>query len=999
MTEAAGCNNCNKGSLSLLFLRPSPVVKTGPLVAKGSKEVVSDAGVMAGLLPSVLPTQSRFALRLLRAGYVHIYIDKPPVGVKNWLVYRVTEQADLLSQNNQLFSALEADTTCKRAGHNEMGYKLVNIPQAHLISDIWVAFSANLWNEKLRADNKANASVMQKVSLKSGGPNSFIPNAANLRVKVLECALGKLSVGGSEEHDFPFISVSSEVEELAENMKRAAAAHPKTAGKEVAVVLRDPVGIATELNAIRVRRNELVRLEFSKPENAHPLNSSSAILGLRQTLVSAEDAESYNKVSPLRLHEQFIKEKWPEGTEWQPLSEEDRTKLLVPFACSEGIIGKLKLPYKKAFERSDMGRVIYPDKSRRAAAWTKENVEKNWASMKRYYDEEERSAWISNFHKRMKKEHYDPMLQFETDWRAAADDAHVLKYFKNHFDPEQEYTRLMAHNPFLTYSKEMHWINTPAPYTEGPLLVKYVENLLKEIDGEASSAWKGIVANRGDLLRNVHLQLVGDPGSDGMRDKVYDFGKGVTELKLSEAAMTQHGWIGNALMMFSFGQYTAISAAVATVAAGKLASTIDMQATVGKIAKIGMVHRFMESAVQGTLKISGPKMPLVITLPVAISEAIEIFDRRVSVGQDLGITKSKIKANTGGGKRITITVITDTDAFKAAGGNLSTIAHNPNSGIVKIGGKASRQTAIDTAGTATLLRSETILKLYRENANINARAAGLIRKNIVETTAVLKTAEARLALGGMIIQTIGIWNARKAASEAKTDEALVDAYIGMLDSAVGFSAGALQLATLAAEVAIMNSAGHAAAATSIKLGLLRSIGAATGIAGGMISYYVSIKKYAAEDEAHNYTASRLYRLSAISFGLTGLTSAGMTVGAVASTLEARAIGGTIARSLATRLAANAAIATVGGVAITVSGVGLVLLGAGIVFQVGAIVLTPTKVQRWLGRSYFGRDGGLIFSGKRDDMFAKGDWLAEKTELEAIFKESEEAKSHAREACA
>jgi hypothetical protein len=61
-------------------------------------------------------------------------------------------------------------------------------------------------------------------------------------------------------------------------------------------------------------------------------------------------------------------------------------------------------------------------------------------------------------------------------------------------------------------------------------------------------------------------------------------------------------------------------------------------------------------------------------------------------------------------------------------------------------------------------------------------------------------------------------------------------------------------------------------------------------------------------------------------------------------------------------------------------VGLVFLGVDLAAQVAAIILTPSDLQRWLGRSYFGRDGGVIFSGKRDDMFPKGDWKAEKMRL-------------------
>lgn len=79
-----------------------------------------------------------------------------------------------------------------------------------------------------------------------------------------------------------------------------------------------------------------------------------------------------------------------------------------------------------------------------------------------------------------------------------------------------------------------------------------------------------------------------------------------------------------------------------------------------------------------------------------------------------------------------------------------------------------------------------------------------------------------------------------------------------------------------------------------------------------------------------------------------------------------------------------------GVATTVGGFGLLLLGAGITMQIGAIVLTPNELQLWLGRSYFGRDGGLIFSGKQDDMFRKGDWQAEDDAFNKVIEASSSA---------
>jgi hypothetical protein len=86
------------------------------------------------------------------------------------------------------------------------------------------------------------------------------------------------------------------------------------------------------------------------------------------------------------------------------------------------------------------------------------------------------------------------------------------------------------------------------------------------------------------------------------------------------------------------------------------------------------------------------------------------------------------------------------------------------------------------------------------------------------------------------------------------------------------------------------------------------------------------------------------------------------------------------------------LAVVGGTALTVSGVGLVLLGLGMAFQIGAIALTPTPMQRWISRSYFGKDPGIFFDGKRSDMFAKGNWKAEFEGLQEALKSGSEEQS-------
>jgi hypothetical protein len=45
------------------------------------------------------------------------------------------------------------------------------------------------------------------------------------------------------------------------------------------------------------------------------------------------------------------------------------------------------------------------------------------------------------------------------------------------------------------------------------------------------------------------------------------------------------------------------------------------------------------------------------------------------------------------------------------------------------------------------------------------------------------------------------------------------------------------------------------------------------------------------------------------------------------------------------------------------------------------------LQRWLSRSFFGKDPGMFFDGKRKDMFVRGNWQAELNGLEEAVKDA------------
>ena len=978
------CNTCNKSTLSLLLLRPGPIAKSGPLHPAGADAVASDAAAMSGLLPTKLPTESRFALRLLRPGYVHVYIASPPSGVKNWLVYRVTDQADLVPENNDWFAQPTASITCSRQGHNAAGLKLLNIPQAHKISELWIAYSANLWNDALRNKNKANPQVMQKINLAGGSPNTFKPTADNLRRKVLECALTKLKINEAADHDFVFNSLATQVDSLVENLEKAAALHPKTKGKEQVVVLRDPVGIATELNELRLRRHEVATREIEKPENAHPLNSSNALLGMQKVVLDTNELDSYEQVSPLRLKANYASKSWPVGTEWQPLTPEDRQTLLKRASGS-----MLLKPYKDLFAREDMGRVIYADHDERAAAWARKLTEKTWVKLAPHYDEGARATWVKTFEAKMKSAHYEPLEKFENDWLAATQDAKTLDYFARHFDANDSNSPLSLVSAGKIYASESQLIHQPAPLTTGTVLDTYLAMLGKPITDEAAVVQRALVGNQQEVITVIHAELTGDAGADGVRDKSYDFMKGVLGLGSGKAALKKYGWLGDAVGMFSVGQLSALSGALMSAAGRSPAMSAALEAQLAKVQQLWGVQQAVEYAAASALQGKAPAMPVLITMRVDAKEALIVL--RARKNQNVGTSKSRIKKQGKAGTKITLTLLTDTDSLKAAQGDVNKLLQDPAHGGVQMGAGAKAAVA---ASTVTVLSEKQFLSLYAKQSTLGAQAVNAVRQSLQTgagaqaVRAISMSLDGRLAIGSIIVQGIGLINGVKALEKAKTAKEVRDAWYGIYDSTAGVLGGLLEMWAVAAQASTLAKAGQQAVAKGMGIASLRFVANIAGAAGGVVMMVSSFAKAKDAEAAGDAQVQGFYKYSGYAFLGTGFTSVAIGAGFVADTLVARSVGGAVVRTIALRVGAAGALGVVGGTALTVSGIGLMLLGAGVAFQLTAIALTPTPMQRWMGRSYFGKDPSWFdWDGKREDMFAKGDWKAESKALLLAIKEA------------
>lgn len=983
MRTHVGCDKCKKSSLSLLLLRPSPLGLGQGTAPFGAEKVKSDPAVVADLLPTRLPTESRFALRLLRAGYLHVYIeykDSAPA----WKVFRVTKDSDLLPESDALFTQKGTDATCMNAAdHIKGGRKLLNIPQAHTVKALWIAFSGNLWSDKIKQRNQGMGPAMQQVLLDGGSKNAFTPTAENLKSKVLEFGIEHWAGNSAGFQKFKFTSFKpEEVDELAAEMVRAAGCHPKTKGKELAIVLHDPVGIAAELNAIRILRNDVIQKELARPEIMHPLKSSAALRGIAKSFIDESQVKSFDKVSPRRMRSGFTKEHEAAGAEWHPIDQAEKDRLLEPHKCSSGY-----QRMKEYLDQSKQGRIIYPDQDARQAAWIKEQTAEMWKKISPHYDETARTKWEGAFASRMDKEHFVPLERYELDWRAAVDDPKTLAYFDLHFDPMDPNDQRSHHSPGSVYAEENDHINTPIPLSKGKVLDMYASILDKKISDITAIALRALVGNQQSVVDVYIEQFTGDPGAEengGMRDKTYDILK---EMPI----LDKYSWYASGVMLFGMGQLTAVTGAVIALGHTKYVSA-RMKALMDHWGMQQAMEHVRKAGVHGSVRGIGPKIPVLITMKVSREAAMEILRARGAA--EVGINKTQIKKHTKDLTKITLTLLTDTEALRAAGGNAEALARSGSASGARIG-KVATDAAVSAAaaGKVQKLTEQEFLHLYRTEQTKMATAISAVQATLDSSLGksidkLTMSVEGKLAFGCVIIQIIGLINAINTVRSATDAQKLRDGWFGVYDSGVGLLGGLFQMGELGARAYYTNKVGATVADASRRLSALKFATNIAGMAGGVINAFSMWAKSAEANEKGDVTSSDLYSTSAYMFFGTATTSGVLAVGGLAETAVARGATSAIVRTIAIRAGTTAgttALVSVGGVGLTVSGIGLVLLGAGIIVQIGAVALTPSDVQRWVGRSYFGIDKevmGIWGGGKRNDRFMN--WEAEVAALNAIM---------------
>lgn len=949
---AQNCKHCQKSSLSLLLLRPSPLAIDPKLRPAGADKVAAKTELVTPFVPNGLK-QSKPVLRLLRAGYVHVhlYIPSRDTG-KPWHTWRVTDQADMLAEDHPLFATPAVNSVCSRTGHNVSGFKLIQIPDAHDLmgKTIWLAFSANLWSDKLKKQNKANPQVMVPIKLGAVAAPSFQPTAEALKQQVLECnvlnypvpmcvaPIGEGSAQSNPLPTFPFNSLAGDdgTQRMATTLQKAAAKHNKTTGHELAVVLPDPVGFAAELNGTRLQADRL--LQQLNPADEHKLQSHFALLGL---INNVADIRGLNNVAPVISRASFeqLQKSSParmQGATWEPLQDSGRPS-----------------PQQQGRMWTPQARQTFEKQAPEFEARARKEIESG-------YNPEASQAWLDGLLERTR----NALAPYEQDWLTGRDLPLVGRYFALHFDDEASNRpgTAQSHSPGAAYVQEVSSIDGPPPKSSVALLDTYVGAYQKKPDDPHAFALRVLVANQKTLLQDLIRQLSGDPNVDkdeggGMRDKSVDFIKGLLDVK-GQHFQAKYSWLSDATLTMAMGPMNHLAATTGIYATlGGTKALSQVQALTTRLKGIALWVAGVNNAFQAHMTQVAPRPVLV-----------QFWVDNATVDESLlgpGKRRKSSKARSGG-KTLT-TILTDTERLRKGPADLQALMASQDAVSVTHGKAAGAALAARTSGAVVLnlaagMSPQQGATLFKQQVEEARKIAGSVRAAIpTGLGAVTMSVDGRLAMASVIVQTVGVINGRQAvetaeanlknateAERAEKEKALRDAKLGYMDSIGGLVAGSMDTLRVAGEAMNLQRGAATGVVALNSIHALQFGAQVAGVFGGFLNGYVSYLKAEDAREAGLRSVALLHWTAVGSFIGTGLTAGAPIAAGGLSFLAARNIGGRVIQSTATRMTA----ATVAGAWIPVAG--WVLLGIGITASVGAALLEPTKLEAWARRTPFGK---------------------------------------------
>jgi hypothetical protein len=956
------CNICDhKIGLSILLVRATAIASDAAFApAEAAGLLTHEASVKALKLP---PLQaSRHALRMLRrGGFVYAwYTRKPRQLAKAWQAFRVHESGALIPESEISWADKASRFACgKNDSHpHDLRTLCIQLPEDNPESagPVWIGFSMNWWNDAMRRRVQANAAAagmvkIDPLALLGGVPNAFKADAMSIRQHVADFALRSFDHGGTKtginvtsggtepatpfyngDHDKTYGQAGS----LAGVMRRQAAGHPLTAGREFVLAIPDPVGLAADLNGIRVAKNRANQQEWNgNDEWVRSEACHTTLEGLRKSIVVAGMHQSREWGSRASQKQWNSVEGRGVPYEWKPdadgayAADGSRAGHMTPVGPEAGAIGS---------RLENRGRML---------------GERNWRKITDQLDMARYTAWPAQ-RADVEKRLADALAPYESDWICAIDGEPLRGCFKHHFD-ENDAGKLTARaSSGLIYASESDLVHFPQP-----LVHRHAERwtgliLDADITEPRAIALRAMFGNQKSAIDKVQAILVGtaDRSEGDSRDKTYDLLKGVVTHELGQRL----NWLHPHLLALSAGGLAASAAGVLQLLA--LASGKSPAPSSGKLKKyLALLSRLtaaqqqLELVVEATRPGGGNKAALSVALliktRVDAKTALHMLNGYVPKGQPTIVVAH--------GNTVELQVITDVETALSV--------QEGRTRPEQLAGQ--RVNVAPTGGTAARSLEDLQLRMSRLRVDqplTPEEVAEVMRRQAVKKELGLNSVDGRLAMGAMLVQFLGLYQGlpqllAELNKSQRDQDKINEAALGAADSLGGFlGASAERLAAAHKAALIVKKGGEHLVEVSTRLAVLRTAAALTGVFGGAINACLMLKKADGAEKEGDAAAHSGYISSSFAFKGMVVTSGIAVADAATKGHVSRTIAKHVVLRIAGAVATEAAVAGMAAtVASVVSGVGIALLLIGLGAYVYAVISERDSYQRWAGRCYFGKD--------------------------------------------
>lgn len=927
------CKRCEKSGLSILLVRPTAVANDPAIAPPGARALETHAGTVSALNRPRLE-KSRHALRLLRRdGYVYLYYPgaRPDGQVSPWSVYKVYDKAALMPQGEFVFET--SQFACDKKTTHPHDVRTITIADPDRIGKVWIGFSMNWWTDEIKAQvlKDKKAAGMVEVDLKAGPPaHGFKADAALIKKHVADYALLDMKHAGVDEAT-PFYSPAQQgawpaAQALAQVMQRQSERSPQTEGKQMVVAIPDPVGLAADLNGIRLAQDKALKEALANSEDARALATDATLRGLEQAMRAGAALRAYDDAY---------------GT--MPLSKWNELKD-TPYYREGGYVWT-PLPGD-----GTLGQVTQPGNLRRTRTVERRGQklgDSDWAKMTAQLDTSRRTQRVKQAQARVEQD-AKKLAPYEADWLAAMKTKATLGYFGCHFDENDPGKRTAPVKAGEIYSAESEKVHCPQPQSEQRHYEDYLAHLLdKSVTDPQAVGLRAIFGNQKSVIEKATHLLSGSPdrsNADNMRDKTYDMLKGLLTLEQS----ARFSWLTPAFAAFAGGHHAALSAAAFLLLRGnpEKAGTYLKRLPQLSLANQTVLHAIEGAQVRGELN-----MPVLVRRSLSAEEAVKRMRGSPSgTYSDGDIRAASKNAKSASPKRIEVLELSDVNTETGAvtpraGEGPRMPGHAPGARSTKAF-EALQERAKSLGAPEMDQRSLSRVTNYR-----GAEAANLLSEGKIDRW---------LGIGGMVVQGIGLWQSVptlfKQLTQETTDPAgLRDAALGVGDGVAGFTAAAADTLAGAHKLALMRQAtGKHLVEVSTRLATLKTVAALAGVAGGVLNAVMSAYKAEGAKDKGDELSMWGYYAAMAAFGTSVLPSGYVAIDAASKQAVSRFIARRVLLRAAGVVTAEALTASAGAVAAFVSGVGLVLLIVGIGATVIAIAGTRDSLERWAARSYFGK---------------------------------------------